>query len=336
MGESVGKDLRDKQRAVGFVDPDRGLGEVTQHDVCLVGRGSQPGFNNDIDRGELLGDLDEVFTGNRIIHGDCGHSGAAVGTGMTEGRGALLCADIGGALKLGVITENTETVGAAIVVDPLINLAGKTARHRRNGTGSRLGGRGGSGGLLVLSRLRSDDRTVRHHDDGSRVDAARLLDDHVVRRAVRQNRSGAAGENRGGLRRSALDDNRCILLDGAANNDHRLVGKGRNRQQGDAEKQAEQGNQGSPFYFHRGNLFSERSVQDGRIDSASAGSIGSISGIGSTPEETKQAVISYDRHSLPHRNQNVNKIVTNQIQNQERAFPSRKHRAAEESDPAGL
>ena len=51
--------------------------------------------------------------------------------------------------------------------------------------------------------------------------------------------------------------------------------------------------------------------RDGRIDSASAGSIGSISGIGSTPEETKQAVISYDRHSLPHRNQNVNKIVTN-------------------------
>ena len=247
MGESVGKDLGDKQRAVGFIDPDRCLGEVSQHDVRLVGRGGKPRFDNDVHRGELLGDLNEVLTGNRIIHRNGGYSGTAVGTGMTEGRGALLRADIGGALKLGVITENTETVGAAIVVDPLINLAGKTARYRGHGTGSRLGGRGSSGGLLTLGRLRSDDRTVRHHDDGSRVDAARLIDDHVVRRAVRQDRSGTAGENRGGLRRSALDDNRCILLDGAANNDHRLVGKGRNRQQGDAEKQAEQGNQGSPF-----------------------------------------------------------------------------------------
>ena len=168
--QSVGKDLGDEEGAVGFVDPDGGLGEVGQHDIGLVGRGGQPGFDNDVHRGELLGDLDQVFTRHRVIHRNGGDGGAAVGTGMPEGSGALLRAEIGCTLKLVVITENAEPVGTAVVINALIDLTGKTGGNCGSGTGDRLGCViGNGGGLIALGRLRGYDRAVRHHDDGTGV-----------------------------------------------------------------------------------------------------------------------------------------------------------------------
>ena len=90
-----------------------------------MGFGGEPGLYDHTDRSKFLGHLDQVFTGNRIIDRYRGDSGSSVGPGVTEDGSALLGTKIRRPLELGIIAEDSEPVGYALLIDPFIDLIGQ-------------------------------------------------------------------------------------------------------------------------------------------------------------------------------------------------------------------